>query len=154
MNAPIDILHGTDWWTDCDDIAALWVLCRAHKAGSIRLCCIGINSVMEYSAPSLSAFLDHEGVAVPIGVDFSALHEPVNCKYQKAYVRYPHTVQSNETCMPAWRLYRKTLASLEGKAQITEVSFPQILMQLMQSGPDEYSPLTGLELVKEKVEKI
>ena len=65
----INILHGTDWWTDCDDIAALRVLCRAHKAGRIKLCCVGINAVMEYSAPSVSAFLVNEGVDAPIGVD-------------------------------------------------------------------------------------
>ena len=150
----VNILHGTDWWTDCDDIAALRVLCRAHKAGKINLCCVGIDSVMEYSAPSVSAFCENEGVSVPIGVDFTAVRDGANCKYQRVLAAHPHSVKSNEDCMPAWLLYRKTLAELPGKAQITEVGFPQIIMQLMQSSPDEYSPLTGLELLREKVERI
>ena len=150
----VNILHGTDWWTDCDDIAALRVLCRAHKAGEINLCCVGIDSVMEYSAASVSAFCENEGVTVPIGVDRSAMRDGKNCKYQKGLACYPHTVSSNCECEDAWRLYRRTLASLPGKADITEVGFPQIIMQLMKSPPDELSPLTGLELVKEKVNRI
>lgn len=31
----ISVLHGTDWWTDCDDLAAVRILCRAHRAGLI-----------------------------------------------------------------------------------------------------------------------
>ena len=31
--APVNILHGTDWWTDCDDVAALRLLLRAHRVG-------------------------------------------------------------------------------------------------------------------------
>ena len=150
----LNILHGTDWWTDCDDIAALRVLCRAHKAGKINLLCVGIDSVMEYSAPSVSAFCQNEGVNVPIGVDRSAVREGKNCRYQKLLACYPHTVNSNCECEDAWRLYRKTLASLDGRADITEVGFPQIIMQLLQSGPDEFSPLTGQELVKQKVGRI
>lgn len=149
-----NILHGTDWWTDCDDIAALRILCRAHKAGEINLLGVGIDSVMEYSAPSVSAFMENEGVNVPIGVDKHAVREGKNCRYQKLLAGFPHRVKTNDACEDAWLLYRKTLAALPGKAQITEVGFPQIIMQLMQSGPDEYSPLTGLELVKEKVERI
>lgn len=149
-----NILHGTDWWTDCDDIAALRILCRAHKAGEINLLGVGIDSVMEYSAPSVSAFMENEGVNVPIGVDKRAVREGKNCRYQQLLAGFPHSVKTNDECEDAWRLYRKTLAALPGKAQITEVGFPQIIMQLMQSEPDEFSPLTGLELVKEKVERI
>lgn len=149
---PVSILHGTDWWTDCDDIAALRLLCRAHKKGLIRLECVGINSVMEYSAPSVSAFLDDCGVSAPIGVDRSAVRDGKNCRYQRFFAdNYPHTVKSNDVCEDAAKLYRRVLANLSGKAIITEVGFEQIIMQLLKSGPDEISPLTGIELVKEKV---
>ncbi|MBR5428688.1 MAG: hypothetical protein IK118_10100 [Clostridia bacterium] len=154
MAPVVNILHGTDWWTDCDDIAALRVLCRAHRAGKIRLLGVGIDSVMEYSAPSVSAFTENEGVRVPIGIDRSAIRDGSGCKYQKVLAEYPHFVRSNDECDEAWRLYRKTLARLDGKADITEVGFPQIIMQLLKSEPDEYSPLTGEELVREKVGRI
>ena len=151
---PVNLIHGTDWWTDCDDIAALRLLLRAHKAGIIRLLGIGINSVMEYSAPSVSAFCEYDGVTVPIGVDKTALRDGKGCRYQELLAGYPHPVRSNEDCPEGWRLYRRLLAELDGKADITEVGFPQIIMQLLQSGPDELSPLSGMELVKEKVNRL
>ncbi len=143
MDRKINILHGTDWWTDCDDIA-----------NTINLLCVGIDSVMEDSAPSLSAFLENEGVRVPIGVDREAMRDGKGCKYQHLLAQYPHRVCANDACEEAWILYRRTLACLDGKADITEVGFPQIIMQLLRSGPDAYSPLTGIELVKQKVNRI
>ncbi len=151
---PVNLIHGTDWWTDCDDVAALRLLLRAHRAGIIRLLGIGINSVMEYSAPSVSAFCEYDGVTVPIGVDKTALRDGKGCRYQELLAGYPHPVHSNEDCPEGWRLYRRLLAELDGKADITEVGFPQIIMQLLQSGPDEFSPLSGRELVKEKVNRL
>lgn len=151
---PVNLIHGTDWWTDCDDIAALRLLLRAHKAGIIRLLGIGINSVMEYSAPSVSAFCAYDGLEITIGVDSGAVREGKNCRYQELLAGYPHPVRSNEDCPEGWRLYRRLLAELDGKADITEVGFPQIIMQLLQSGPDEVSPLSGMELVKEKVNRL
>lgn len=151
---PVNLIHGTDWWTDCDDIAALRLLLRAHKAGVIRLLGIGINSVMEYSAPSVSAFCEYDGLTVPIGVDKSAVRDGEHCRYQQLLAQFPHSVKSNDDCPDAWRLYRKLLAELDGKADIIDVGFPQIIMELLQSGPDELSPLTGTELVKEKVNRV
>ena len=151
---PVSIIHGTDWWTDCDDIAALRLLLRAHKAGIIKLLGIGINSVMAYSAPSVSAFCEYDGLQIPVGVDKSAVRDGENCRYQKLLAEYPHTITSNDECPDAWRLYRRLLAELDGKADITDVGFPQIIMQLLQSGPDEYSPLSGMEQVKEKVDRV
>lgn len=151
---PVNLIHGTDWWTDCDDVAALRLLLRAHRAGIIRLLGIGINSVMPYSAPSVSAFCAYDGLEIPIGVDSGAVREGKNCRYQELLAGYHHPVRSNEDCPEGWRLYRRLLAELDGKADITEVGFPQIIMQLLQSGPDEFSPLSGMELVKEKVNRL
>ena len=152
---PIHIIHGTDWWTDCDDVAAMRLLCRAHKAGLIVLEGIGIDAVMEYSAPSVSALLTDEGIEnVPIGVDTNAQYDSSRCKYQKVLAKYPKKISSNDECEEAYKLYRRILANAEAKCDITEVGFPQIIMQLLKSAPDEISPLSGIELVKEKVNKI
>ena len=43
---------GTDWWTDCDDVVALRLLARAHKAKEIELLGIILNGCMEYSVTS------------------------------------------------------------------------------------------------------
>ena len=50
-------------------------------------------------------------------------------------------------------MYRRILAQSEEKVDIIEIGFPQVLGQLLESEADEYSPLNGVELVKEKVGK-
>ncbi len=150
---PIKIIHGTDWWTDCDDIAALRLLCRAHKAGAIELQCVCADAVMDKTAPSISAFMKNEGVSVPIGLDSSFVDDGRRGKYQDVFAGYPHDVE-NADCEEAYKLYRRALAGLDGKADITEIGFPQIIHQLMISTPDEISPLSGMELVRQKVGKI
>lgn len=150
---PVKILHGTDWWTDCDDIAALRLLCRAHKAGAIELQCVCANAVMSKTASSLSAFMKNDGVSVPIGLDRTFNEDDKNCSYQHLLDEYPHDVE-NDDCEEAYLLYRRVLANLDGKADITEIGFPQIIHQLLISEPDEISPLSGMELVKQKVGKI
>ena len=152
--APVAIIHGTDWWTDCDDIAALRILLRAHKAGVIRLLGIGLNSVMDDSAPSVSAFCNAEGLDIPVGVDTSAVRDGKNCRYQALLASYPHTVRANADCPEARRLYRRLLAEAETPVEITDVGFPQIIMEVLESGPDDLSPLSGMELVKEKVRHV
>ena len=54
-----EFIFGTDWWTDCDDLAAMRILLRAHKKGEIKLLGVGINACMDKSVASLDAFLHH-----------------------------------------------------------------------------------------------
>ena len=151
--SPVKIVHGTDWWTDCDDIAALRLLCRAHKAGIIELQCIGADGVMDKTAASISAFIKNEGVSVPIGLDSKFVDDGRRGHYQDVFAEYPHDVE-NADCEEAYKLYRRALAQADGKCDITEIGFPQIIHQLLASEPDEISPLCGTELVKEKVNRI
>lgn len=147
----IQILHGTDWWTDCDDVAALRLLLRAHKSGAIRLLGIGLNSVMDYSVASVSAFCMNEGLRIPIGIDKKAFRDGSNCKYQKLLAAYPHYIENPDDCPDAYKLYRQILSEIDGKADIIDVGFPQIIMQLLKSKPDEFSDLTGIELTEKKI---
>jgi len=51
-----------------------------------------------------------------------------------------------------WQLYRRLLASQPNHSvSIVSVGFVTCLAQLLQSGADEYSPLSGVELVRQKV---
>ncbi|NMP38285.1 MAG: hypothetical protein GX051_09255 [Clostridiales bacterium] len=152
---PVHILHGTDWWTDCDDIVALRLLCRAHKSGIIKLECVCADAVMEHTAASIDAFILSEGLEdIPIGVDRNAYSTGERCRYQSVLAKYPHRISGNEACEDACRLYRRVLSRLDSKADITEIGFPQIIHQLLISPPDDISPLDGMSLVKQKVNKI
>ena len=152
---PINIIFGTDWWTDCDDVAALDILLKAHRFGLIALKAIGVNSVMQYSAPSVKAMCELHGLGdIPVGLDSKARRKGDFCLYQKKLAGFCQSNFKNADCPEAFQLYRSALASLEGKAVIVDVGFPQIIMELLQSAPDEGSELDGMQLVKEKVSEV
>ena len=152
---PIELIFGTDWWTDCDDAAALDILLKAHKYGLIELKAIGVSSVMRYSAPSVKAVCEAQGLGgVPIGLAARAKRKGVFCLYQKKLAAFCSPGFSNADCPEAYKLYRRALSRVRGKAVIVDVGFPQILMELLVSGPDEYSDLTGVRLVENKVSEV
>ena len=63
------IILGTDWWTDCDDIAAVRIACRAHRKGFWNFAGAVIDACMPYSAASLNAFLTAEGCGeIPVAI--------------------------------------------------------------------------------------
>ncbi len=150
-----NFILGTDWWTDCDDVAALRILTRMHKAKKINLLGVGINACMEYSAASLNAFLISEGLGdIPVGLDKEATDFYANrLIYQGNMAKNPHTV-TNDDCIDAVKLYRKLLAGANGSVDIAEIGFSQVLAGLLESEADEFSPLNGMELVQQKVKKL
>ena len=153
---PVNIILGTDWWTDCDDCVALRLLTRSHKSGLIRLLGVGINGCMEYSAPSVNAFLTYDGLAdIPIGIDSAGTDfKGDRHSYQKGLCEYPHAIITNGDCENAVHLYRRLLAQCDTRADILEIGFPQILSGLLQSEPDDVSPLSGKQLVQQKVGRL
>lgn len=54
-----------------------------------------------------------------------------------------------------WKLYRKLLVSHpDHSVKIISIGFVSSLVQLLESEPDEYSPLNGVELVAQKVHSL
>lgn len=151
-----NIIFGTDWWTDCDDLAALRILTRAQKNGEIRLLGIGINAAMEYSVPSVDGFLNLDGLdGIPLGIDLEATDfEGTHLKYQKNLAPFSVRYKKNEDAEDAVRLYRRLLSESDTPVHIIEVGFLQVFSSLLLSGPDEFSPLNGTDLVKKRVEKV
>lgn len=150
-----NLILGTDWWTDCDDVVALRILARAHKSGDICIKGIGINGCMEFSVASLDGFLKTEGVrGIPIGIDVDATDFGGNPPYQKRLSAFASEYFSNDDAEDAVRLYRRILAESEEKIEIIEIGFLQVFANVLESKPDDISEKTGIELVSEKVSKV
>ncbi len=149
------MIVGTDWWDDCDDAAALRILAWAHRRGDIRLLGAAMNACSPLSAPSLDAFLQHEGLeGLPLGLDRQATDYGGRLTYQQRLAGLPGHFRANEDCEDGVGLYRRLLASAEEPVDLVEIGFSQILAGLLASGPDKYSPLGGLQLVSQKVNKL
>ncbi len=145
------VILGTDWWTDCDDVAAVRILCRGAKMGYWNIAGIGVNAVMPYSAASLNAFLTAEGFGdLPIGLDRDATDYGGNPPYQKKLTELlPHSITGNDdpAVEDALALYLRLLREAEGKVEILEIGFSQVLAALCA---DE----EGYKLLAEKVSHV
>lgn len=151
-----EFIFGTDWWTDCDDLAAMRILLRAHKKGEIKLLGVGINACMELSVPSVDGFINLEGIKnIPLGIDLDATDfEGTHLKYQKNLAPFAVRYRKNEDAENAVRLYRRLLSESDGNVEIVEVGFLQVFSDLLLSEGDDISPESGLSLVKNKVKKV
>ena len=146
-------LLGTDWGEDCDDAVAVRILARKHKAGEIDLCGIGLNTRFDQSVPSLAAFLEGEGVCVPIGIDRNCPELHGRITYQKRLAARRPDV-TNADAEDAVRLYRRILAEAREPVEIMEIGFLQVIAAALLSGGDDISPGTGMELFREKVARV
>ena len=104
----------------------------------------------------MKAFLKLEGIDVPVGIDPRS-HETEGWTWTENY--QPRLAKkmpelSNKDAESGVRVYRRALAEAEGKVDIMEIGFLQILGDFLRSEGDDISPKTGMELVREKVEKI
>jgi len=148
------IIFGTDWGEDCDDVVALRLLARKHKAGEIELLGVAINTCIDESVASLDGFLASEGLSLPIGIDRSATGLCGYITYQKRLAEYASKYKSNDSAEDGVALYRRLLSESVVPVEIVEVGFLQILAGLLESEGDEYSDLNGVELVRAKVKKV
>lgn len=151
-----NFILGTDWGADCDDCVAVRVLSRSVKAGKANLLGIGINCVKEHAYASLKAFLSLEGIDCPVGIDPRS-HETDGWTWTENY--QPRLAKlkpelSNNDAESAVRVYRRAIAEAQGKVEIMEIGFLQVLGDFLRSPADDISPKTGMELCREKVEKI
>lgn len=150
-----NFIVGTDWWTDCDDAVAMRILARAHNKKEINIMGIAINACMECSVTSLEGFLNLEGVSeMPIAIDRDATDFGGFPPYQKRLVEFATRYRSNDDAEDAVRFYRRILASAQEPIEIIEIGYLQVIADVINSGGDDISEKTGMELLTEKVAKI
>jgi len=143
---------GTDWWSDCDDAVAIRLLARAVKCGEAELLGIAVNACKDDSIASLDGFLQTEGIStIPLGIDREATDFSRPGNYQGRLVKYAKKYKSNDDAEDGVRLYRRLLAEACCKVDFIEIGFYQIFAGLLESGPDDISEKSGIELVYEKV---
>ncbi len=150
-----NFILGSDWSSDCDDVVAMRLFCRAHKEGKINLLGVNIDDNLDVSARSLSAFMTNEGCGdIPIGFDRKAKRVCKRPTYQNRMCSYPSRYTTNDQAEESVAFYRRLIASASGDVEIAEIGFTQALAALLKSKGDIYSPLSGYELVRSKVKKL
>ena len=161
---PLVILD-TDIGSSTDDLFALEMLYRYEDEGRCRLLGVVVDREGERNAAFADVMNTYFGHGeVPVGLVCDGIKEP------KVWIDYAHvadtkdgegqpmfrrTVADYSSLPDGWRLYRRLLAAQPDRSvSIVSVGFVTCLAQLLTSGADEYSSLSGVELVRRKVKCI
>jgi purine nucleosidase len=150
---PVNIILDTDLSSDVDDAGAVAVLHALADRGAANILAMMISSGDPWSGPSLAAMNTSFGRPdIPIGVIRNAEVTHVS-KYNRYIAEhYPHDFSSQDDGQDAFVLYRKILAAQpDNSVTLVTIGYLSNLSRLLQSGPDQYSPLDGRTLVEQKV---
>ena len=158
---PLVILD-TDIGSSTDDLFTMEMAYRYEDEGRCKLLGIVVDREGEdYAALSdvMNTYFGHANV--PIGLERNGIKTPrVFIDYRNLYKlttgkgepMFKQTVSDYSTLPDGWKLYRQLLASQpDHSVSICSLGFVSCLTQLLASEPDDLSPLSGVELVRQKV---
>jgi hypothetical protein len=153
------IIFDTDIGNDVDDVMALSVLHALQTRGDCELLGVTITKPDELAGPFVDAINTFYGRAgLPIGFTRAGLkNEPskylalVEAK-DGGQFRYPHSLMRSSDAPPATQVLRRLLSrQSDNSVVVIQVGFFSNLSALLDTPADDLSPLTGRELVKQKV---
>ena len=162
---PLVILDA-DIASSTDDLFTLEMLCRYDEQKRCRLLGVVVNREGEANADFADVMNTYFGHSdVPVGLVQNGIENP------KVWIDYAHvaymtepdgttpmflrTIGHHESIPDGYKLYRRLLAQQpDHSVSIVSIGFVTCLAQLLQSGADEYSALSGVELVRQKVKCI
>lgn len=149
------IIFDTDITGDVDDVLALAMCHTLADRGQCELLAVTVSKVHPLTAAFVDATNHFYGrPGTPIGTTHDPLAQKRDSRYLKLIENgdYPHEVASNDDVPEAVALLRQTLAAQPDRSvSIVSVGIASNLANLLRSSADEHSPLSGIELVKQKV---
>lgn len=153
--APVKLIFDTDIGNDCDDAMALAVIHALQNRGACELLAVTLTNPEPQAGKLVDAINTFYGRPdIPIGVNPSAPLVGKGSRYLKAEKNYPHDFDP-ANALSAVALLRKTLAAArDGEIVLLQVGFFTNLAALLASPADDYSPLSGRELVAKKVREL
>ena len=106
-----------------------------------------------YGYPDIPIGLETQGVKTPHV--FITYHNAPYARTTDAVPMFKRSVGDDGTYMEGYKLYRKLLSEQpDHSVTIASIGFVTSLARLLESKPDEFSPLNGVELVRAKVKQI
>ena len=161
----IRVILDCDMGSSTDDLFALMMLYRYMDMKRCNLIGVIVDRMGRANADIVDVMNNFYGYPdIPIGLETQGIENPHvfityhNLPYARSRDGVPmfkRTVGDDGTYMESYKLYRKLLAESPDKSvTIASIGFVTSLSRLLQSGPDEYSPLNGVELVRKKVKEL
>ncbi len=156
------VIFDTDVGNDIDDVLALAMLYNYQKRKKVSLLGITINKANKKTVPFID-IMDHWygdgntpvgfiGAEGPAPEDGKYLESVVTAENKNGEPLFKRTMAGQSAVPEGWKLQRKLLSERpDHSVTVISVGFLSNLYRLLKSGPDEYSVLSGYELVRKKV---
>lgn len=164
------ILLDTDVATDCDDAAALAALHTLADRDQATIEAVLVNNRGEHSVgavAAINAYYDRSDVPLgaykgdAVGVEAAAYYAEV----ARDTATYGHSIVTRDDARDAVDVYRETLAAVadspdgesavdDGPTRIVSIGHLNNLHALLESGPDEHSSKSGVDLVESAVDQL
>ena len=150
--AATPVILDTDIGSSTDDVLALELACRYHRAGQVDLLGVMIDRPGACNVRFTEAYLNyHDLNGIPVGtIEGSSEGQLIFTPYPQ--LDFPPPTTRAGKVANAVELYRALLAqAADHSVDICAIGFFTNLMRLLDSKPDSTSPLSGYDLVARKV---
>ena len=162
--APVQMILDSDFGSSTDDLFALMMLHHYIDEGRVDLKGIVVDREGEknaalvdvfntyYGHPDIPVALERNGVKNPrCFIPYSGITELKDAQGQPLFRRSFDTTQ----CPEGYKLYRRLLSEADDHSiVVVAIGFATTLAQLFESGADEYSSLSGVDLFGQKVKSV
>ena len=152
---PVNIIFDSDMGPDYDDAGAIAILHALADKKQANILATMASTKYEGAAGVLNVFNTYFGRPnIPVGVPKGNALELRDFQHwtDTLLAKYPHKIKANAEAEDAVQLYRKILSAQPDKSvTIVTVGFLTNLSNLLNSAADQYSRLSGGELVRKKV---
>lgn len=161
-HTPVKIIFDTDVGNDVDDVIALSVLHALQSRGDCEILAVTVTKTSELAAPFVDAMDTFYGRSeIPIGAA-----RPRPGEDEGKYLRlvdavdngapeFPHRLKRGSDAEEATHLLRRILAEEpDHSVVLAQVGYFSNFAALLSTKPDAVSPLSGMELAKEKVKML
>jgi len=154
---PVSLIIDTDMSTDIDDVIAVVAALNLDVQKQAKLLAVMHNTGLLTGAGAISVLLDYYGRNdIPIGAYKGKFSDTMAGAYVDDLVeKYNPPFKNYTQVADAVALYREVLAAQpDNSVVISSIGFLTNLANLLTSEPDTWSPLSGVQLVAQKVKKI
>lgn len=154
----LNVIFDSDMGPDYDDVGAITLLHAFADDGKANILATIASTKYNNVAAVFNVFNSYfKRPNIPIGVPKGeALELRDEQHWTDSIVKnYPHAINTNKDVPDAVALYRRILSIQQDKSvTIITVGFLTNLKNLLQSKADMFSPLSGSDLVKQKVKQL
>jgi inosine-uridine nucleoside N-ribohydrolase len=153
LRGQVPVILDTDLDSDVDDVGAMAMLHTLADNQRIKILGVIVTSDDKDAAGCASAVNTfYNRPEIPIGVEKGVSLRSFSKYTKEIAARFPHAFKKGRKAEDATSLYRKLLAhSPDNSVVLISIGHLTNIRNLLESKPDEISPLDGTSLIKKKV---